>query len=271
MAMNHDAMTTIAVSFASKNSFGRYADLSSNNVLNQLDAIAAVVDTVSSMDASEVRTVTINEHRAGFTVARNVTYTNICGKILHCGSRYCYRETVQPFVQTIQNGFGTFRGLFGMKCNLVLCGSDKCTLFRGAIASADIDSMIQHAMFPENIQEVCVHMLCATFRVGKPIMASKNDLLVQGLTQNPHWSGRMLMQTEEKAYMVSFKLDKFDQQWLANTMQAPEVNSMLVNINLKGSVNLFLAVDSCTPFYVGVEDKFKPLLEHIRETIANTT
>lgn len=264
----------IAVTFESGNAFGRYhrVDSTANN-LDMLDAISAAVSSTKRLDDSPVASVSVKYRSRAYTRARSITFTNICGKIMHTGSRHSFRESILPFVQNISNGFGHFRGLFGMRCNLVMCGSNKCTLFRGATASSDISEMIEHSLYPDCIADIYVHMLCATFRVGKPIYGAKNDSLAAAILNQPYWSAHMQMQTEEKAYMVSFKMESFDRQWLATLFGDSNlsVNSLLININWKGSVNCFLAVNSATKFCLNIETAFQPLLEHVRMLIVATT
>lgn len=259
---------TVSACFASGNTLGRYQPVAREDPLATLDAVGELVRNMAQLDLSEVKAVTIKYSSRSHTRARSVTYTNICGKIMHTGSKHNFRPSIQPFVQTISNGFGNFRGVFGMRCNLIMCGSDKCTLFRGATKSTDIHEIIEHSLFVDSIAAIYVHMLCATFRVGKPIYGMKNEILANAMQNQPYWNAHMQMQTEEKAYMFSFKITNFDKSWLETLLGVPcLVNSLLVNINFKGSVNLFLAVDSATLFAADIEEQFRPLLNHVRALI----
>lgn len=90
------------------------------------------------------------------------------------------------------------------------------------------------------------------------------------LVNNCNWHGHMLMQTEEKAYMVSFKIDNFDPIFLKTLIGDHQVINLLLNINLKGSINFFLSVAPTTAFEVGLEDAFVPLLQYMRDVVHRT-
>ena len=254
--------------FASGNVLGRYLPNEKNDsTLHQLDQISIMLRDMFAVDSSHLEHVSIQQGDVAHTQERAVTFTNICGKISHTGFRHCFRSTVLPFLQDIHNGFGSFRGIFGLHCNLILCGSRKCTLFRGATSTCDVETTISHAIHPESIDSVHVHMLCATTRIGKPIFGHKNSMLMHELVHNSNWQGHMLMQTEEKAYMVSFKIDNFDPTFLKSLIGDHQVTNLLLNINLKGSINFFLSVAPTTEFQVGVENAFVPLLQHMRDVV----
>ena len=264
-------VTAVTATFRDVGTLGRFLPCLQLDMLDLLDAIATAIREMATVAQTDLMTVCVTKYVGAYTQHRAVIFTNICGKITHGGSRHCYRDTVAPFVQTIENGFGTFRGLFGMKCNFLLCGSNKCTLFRGATKSSDVSDMMAHSFWPENISHVNVHMLCATFRLGKPICGVKNTLLMHSILNHSKWQAETVMQSEEKAYMTSFRLKKFNKPWMQSIIPGKSAKSILLNINFKGSVNVFLAVDSETEFREGIESDFMPLLLYVQQMLDKAT
>lgn len=267
-----DYIQSINITLATGNVFARYVDAKEGT--STLNGISRAIHDIRKLDNSEIQTLVLRPIKSSFYQRRPVTFTNICGKIIHAWTPFdCFRSQVYPFISEIKNGFGSFRGLFGVHCNLVLCGSEQSTLFRGATSTRDIQEYIDHAIQPDSIGEVFVHMLCATSRLGKPIHGYKNEILTRNMVGRAGWNARMQMETEEKAYMFSFKVDSFSPEFLqtiAPQIQHP-ISSLLINVNFKGSMNFFLSIDSKTPFSVGLEDLYRPIFEHFHNVISESS
>ena len=271
-AQYKDYIQSINITLASNNVFARYVDAEGGT--STLNGISRAIHDIQKLDNSEIQTLVLRPVKSSYYQYRTITFTNICGKIIHAKTPFdCFRPQVYPFISEIKNGFGSFRGLFGVNCNLVLCGSEQSTLFRGATSTRDIREYIDHAIQPDSIGDVFVHMLCATSRLGKPIHGYKNDILTRNMVGQAGWNARMQMETEEKAYMFSFKIDTFSPEFLHEI--APQIHhpisSLLINVNFKGSMNFFLSIDSNTPFSVDLEEKYRPIFEHFHNVISESS
>ena len=249
----------------------------SNNSLQLLNQISSFVHKIENDLASKIVKIVILKSSRGCTEHRDVYYTNICGKVSHYTSNGVsspFIDGVKPLVRKIQNGFGLFHGVFGKKCNLLTCSTGRCTLFRGANSTKDVAEMIDHTLLPQVIGPSYIHMLVASSRISKPIYATKNKAFLNAILSDRRWTSHMQMLSEERSYMVSFKIEKMDRAWLesiCNAEAAATVNNLLININFKGSINYFLSILPTTPFQINLEHQYTAIFRVFHNTILNSS
>jgi len=137
-----------------------------------LGVVAALEAAAVAVFGSEVETGSVSEclleHFAKIW-RREVTVTNICGKMLHCTATHTIQPAVAPLVLHVNNGFGCFSALYGPNCNLHTSSTNSVTIFRAARRSRDVCEAIAHALTPESIVQVTVHMIVASARVSHPV------------------------------------------------------------------------------------------------------
>jgi len=201
--------------------------------------------------------------------ARDVYFANICGKVIHCSAVCVIRAAMQPMVCKVANAFGRFSGLFGPHCNLLTSSTNSVTLFRAARHSRDVMVAIEHALNPETIATVTLHMLVATARIAHPICLQCVFVDRIFLTDS-RWTAFTVVKTEEGAHMKSIALSHFDPEWIKSVGRDLQVPSkILLNITKNGAVNMFMSVQEM--FSKDIEYKYVPLYDILVAIISKYT
>jgi len=227
-----------------------------------LRTVATLCASAAEVFECEVGTVHVSECTAGHydkVWRRDVTFTNICGKVLHCAAAHTIQPAVQPLVVHIDNGFGRFFALYGPNCNLQTSSTKTVTIFRAARRSRDVCVAIEHALTPESIIEVTVHMIVASARVSHPICL-QCDYVDAVFRDDPRWTARTVVKTEEGAHMKSIRIFEVSGAWVASLGRGLKVpTNIMVNITKNGGVNIFMSIDDA--FCEDVELKYVPIYE----------
>jgi len=237
-----------------------------------LGTVAALSATATAVFFSEVETVFVSEctaERFDKVWQRDVTFTNICGKVLHCWDQHTIQPAVLPLVVHIDNGFGRFFALYGPNCNLQTSSTKTVTIFRAARRSRDVCLAIEHALTPESIIAVTVHMIVASARVSHPICL-QCDYVDAVFRNDPRWTANTVVKTEEGAHMKSIRVWEVSEAWVASLGHGLRVPSnIMINITKNGGVNVFLSIDDA--FCEDVELKYVPIYEAIVAIIERFT
>lgn len=235
------------------------------------ECVFATLEALSTLIAhckthfGPVTQVIVRDRPAGVLDRHPVRFTNICGKIDHVSHHRIYQPGVQPLVRPIKNAFGKFHGVYSKHCNLLTCTSKTSTLFRGGRNSRQIFRVIQHAIQPQNLCKMTVHMFVATARLGYGIVVASR-YLNHYVAQDPRWTCTTMPYHEEMSYVNSMKLTDFDPVWIKSLgLSAPQ--SVVVNVSKNGSVNFFMTMGAGVRFTQGVEVKFRPLFVQILEVV----
>ena len=193
------------------------------------------------------------------TYSRAVYFTNICGKVVHCHVAHTINPGVQPLVHKVVNGFGRFSALFGPHCNLLTSSTNTVTLFRAARRSRDVFSALEHAINPDSVASIALHMLVATARVAHPIIL-QCAFVDAVFARDDRWTAVTVLKTEEGAHMKSIALSGLSPAWvrsIADGLQVP--SKILVNLTKNGAINMFMSIDDA--FVVDMEFKYIPLCD----------
>jgi len=237
-----------------------------------LGAVAAVSASAAGVFGSEVATVSVSACTAekfDKVWQREVTFTNICGKVLHCAAAHTIQPGVLPLVVHIDNGFGRFFALYGPNCNLQTSSTKTVTIFRAARRSRDVCVAIEHALTPESIIEVTVHMIVASARVSHPICL-QCDYMDAVFRDDPRWTAHTVVKTEEGAHMKSIRIFDVSAAWVGSLGHGLRVpTNIMVNITKNGGVNVFMSIDDA--FCEDVELKYVPIYEAIVAVVERYT
>jgi len=183
-----------------------------------LGADAALSALAADVFGSEVATVSVSACTAEHcdkVWQRDVTFTNICGKVLHSASAHTIQPALLPLVVHIDNGFGRFFALYGPNCNLQTSSTNTVTIFLAPRSSCDVCVAIEHALTPESIIKVTVHMIVASARVLHPIclQCGYMDAVFRG---DPRWTAQAIVKAEEGAHMKSIWIFDVSEAWVCS-------------------------------------------------------
>ena len=204
--------------------------------------------------------------------ASGVHFTNICGKIDHYDVTRVTPEAMQPYVKRHTDAFGTALCVYSSVCSLRTSTALTSTLYRGGGSSAQMAVVFEHAILPETIRSNTVHMLVASCRLGWPVIM-RSFFLIAHLEACPHWTCTQCVDDGETQKYHSVKLTGFDDAWLASHGVAGPLrpSTCLVNVCRTGTVNIFISISPSIPFEVGVEERYRSMLEHIISLVAAAT
>lgn len=219
-------------------------------------------------EARVVRVV-IRDKPEGVAERSPIKFSNICGKIDHVSRRNLYYPAVTPLLVNVKNGFGNFRGLYSKHCNLLTCTSQSSTLFRGGRCSRAIEKVVSHAILPESIANMTVHMLVAIARLGRGVCVNANYLDHQ-LARDERWTCVSMPQHEDMTYVKGFKLKNFKEKFIQE-FKIASPQSVVINVSKHGSVNFFMTLQSDVTFRSGVEHTFIPFLQMLLDVVESTT
>ena len=191
-----------------------------------------------------------------------LTFTHICGKIMHVHYRSPHRDGVKHSLKRTVNGFGRFNALYTIHCNLLTSNNNQNTLFRAGSCSADIQNMIDIAIDESNIQSIHVHLIIANARLGR-VIHHDSIMLDNAFSASKDWTTNTTIYSEDMTYNKGIKIHSFKDTWFRAQfnldIQTPI--SILMNISKTGNVNIFLNLAQDTVFFVGVEDTVKPIFQ----------
>tara|TARA_Y100000389_G_scaffold191290_2_gene217194 strand:+ start:6825 stop:7607 length:783 start_codon:yes stop_codon:yes gene_type:complete len=235
------------------------------NVFETLSALTATVQQCWERFGASAGLVIIRDKPHGVGPKSGIKFTNICGKIDHISSRRVYHPGVEPLVKSVSNGFGRFKGIYSKHCNLLTCTTRSSTLFRGGRRSKAIAKVVEHAIDPESISRMTVHMLVANARLGHGVCVDSH-YLDNYVSEDPRWRCVPIPQHEEMAYVKSLRLTEFQQEF-ASSMKISAPDSIVVSVSKNGSVNFFVTMSSDVEFRRNIEREYIPFLEELMEVV----
>ena len=239
--------------------------LATRNVFETLADLARVVRLCQERFHAPPTLIIVRDKPPGVGPKSRIKYTNICGKIDHVTNRPIHHPGVQPLVKVVSNGFGRFRGLYSRHCNLLTCTTQSSTLFRGGRSSKGVDKAVLHAMNPDNIYRMTVHMLVAHARLGHGVCVDSH-YLDQHVSQDSRWTCVSMAQHEEMAYVKSLRLTNFSAEFVsAMKIQAPE--TVVLSVSKNGSVNFFVTMASDVKFERNIEHRYTPFLQALVDVV----
>ena len=240
---------------------------------------ASVIDTVTRLlkhvEAAGLEVLEVK------TAARSVLlcspevplyFSNICGKIEHYDVCKVTKDAVAPYVVAQSDSFGRALGVFSKHCSLRISKAMTNTLFRGGSSSAEIAEVIDHAILPETIRQITVHMIVASARLGRPVLMQE-DFFIHRLQALPHWHCQRHVTDEEMQKYYSLQLTRFDADWLLQMGVPPgsRPQSCLLNVCRTGTINLFVSVAPGVRFFVGIEHTYTRMLEEVLAVVRRFT
>ena len=165
----------------------------------------------------------------------------------------------------MHNNFGRSSHLYGPGCNLTTGGSLNVTIFRAARCSRSIQRTLDHAVNPESIARMDVHMLVASARMAHPVCLHCATVDA-AFARDARWSAQSVMKTEDGANTKSIQLTRIDPAWIGTLGAALCVpSSILVNVTKNGAINMFMSV--ADTFRGGVEDEYRPVYQALIDII----
>ena len=237
--------------------------------------IAAVTTLIQHAETAGLTVLEVQTEAASALMcapALPLYFSNICGKVEHYDVCKVIRDSVAPYIVAQNDSFGQALSLFSRQCSLRVSKAMTNTLFRGGSSSAEIADVIEHALLPETIRRITVHMIVASARLGRPVLMQE-DFFVHKMQDVPHWHCQQNVTDEEKQKYHSIQLTRFSPAWLAQ-MGISESNrpqSCLLNVCRTGAINLFVSVAPGVPFSVGIERLYVPMLEDIVSRVSRFT
>lgn len=229
--------------------------------LSNLSYLQALICDCEQRFESVVEHVVVREKPAAVQPPSPLRFTNMCGKMDHVTHRPVFQPGVLPLTRPVKNAFGKFHGLYSKHCNLLTCTSKSSTLFRGGCSSKNIQTVLDHALNPDNICRITMHMLVATARLGHGICVD-SSYLEQHVGSDPRWKCQVSIQHEDMSYVKSLRLSDFDKTW-TDSLAVPAPQSLVVNISMHGSINFFTTMGGGVGFEEGVEHRFEPFLAEV--------
>ena len=205
--------------------------------------------------------------------ARAVSFTNLCGRVLHPGSAQrlaeIYHEGVLPVVQRLDNAFGSVAHLYTDAGNLCTCHNAQYTLVRGARCSRAVVDMLDKAMLPSAVARITVHMLVASARIAHHV-DTKTDIVLQYLRTMFH-AVELSEAVSEGSDRVKAVLLRHPLAMVCATYRCSMVHKVLLSIGQKGSINFFFSFNDDALMHAGFEDGLRALCEAITAGVASNT
>ncbi len=237
----------------------------SDHLLTTLAALRKLVEESEERFSGKVEHVVVRDKPNEVLTAQGIHFVNICGKIDHLHHQKIYLPGVEPLLVPVKNSFGSFRGLYSDQCNLLTCTSKSSTLFRGARSAARVLKVVKHAINPDNISAMSVHMLVANGRLGHGVCIN-SYYLEHHMSRDSRWHCQSLPPNEDMSYVKSMRLSDFATEFL-QSLKVPVPRAVLINISKHGSVNFFMTMEENVPFNGQVEALFKPLFVSMLEAL----
>lgn len=237
----------------------------SDHLLTTLAALRLLVEESEQRFSAKVAHVLVRDKPPEVLPAQSIRFVNICGKIDHLHHHRIYQPGVTPLLVPVKNSFGNFRGLYSEQCNLLTCTSKSSTLFRGARSAARVLKVVKHAINPDNISAMTVHMLVANGRLGHGVCIN-SYYLEHHMGRDPRWRCESLPANEDMSYVKSMRLSDFATEFL-QSLHVPVPRAVLINISKHGSVNFFMTMQENVPFNAQVEAQFRPLFVSMLEAL----
>ena len=259
--------------FSPSISISRY--VSEKDTIRLLACVSHLQKSLVARYNLEPEKITITSSaKVNVALPHKTRFMNICGKIQHIDPhKGVATDSVSPYLQTVENGFGSFLGLFDIDCNLLVCNTGLTTLFRGASSTAGVQKVVQRSLNPNNITTMTLNMLVAAAHLGRPVSA-KNDSMAQALLNAKQWSCSVTAVADDMcSYTCAFKITNMLPEWLTTfgITDVDMIQKIVVNINFNGSVFFFVTVLPSTPFKLGMECQMKPALDAIYQLILSYT
>lgn len=201
--------------------------------------------------------------------AHATVFTNICGRITHVPGRQIYQAGVRPFVTRCSDGFGITTNLFSPYCNLSTHEKNTATLFRGATATHEAKTVMDHAICPDAIGSITVHMLVATARLGRNI-CMHSYFVENSLQQDPRWKAQAIPQLDHMSYMKSVRVSEFAAE-LHEQLGATPPRAIVLNISKHGCINFFVTMPKDLAFFSGLELAYRPYCELLLSVVKNSS
>ena len=164
----------------------------------------------------------------------------------------------------VRNNFGRSSHLYGPGCNLTTGGSLNVTIFRAARCTRSIQSTLDHAVNPDSIARVDIHMLVASARLAHPVCL-QCATVDAAFARDQRWRAQSVVKTEDGANTKSIQLTCVDPAWIASLGGISVPTNILVNITKNGCVNMFMSV--ADSFRLGVEDGYRPVYQAIVDIV----
>lgn len=204
--------------------------------------------------------------------ARPFTVCNIVGKVEHYDVLAVFRPEIRPLVQVKSDTFGSTWCLYSVYGNLRVNAALSSTLFRGATSSANVLTLVRHAIIPETIRHVTMHMLVSMGHVGRPV-ATDNDVLLRALSHGNAWRCVADDVLEEMSMYRHFLLKGFDAAWLATLGVTAKIKSARLSVARSGFVSVFLSIAESPRLELcaGCEGQFDAFLAHVMAVLVAHT
>ena len=241
----------------------------SHSIVDTISALRELVEECTRRFSAPVKSVVVRDKPGGVIARKPIHFTNICGKIDHVPHRPIYQPGVRPLLKSVKNAFGNFRGVYSRHCNLLTSTSKSSTLFRGGNCSKAIELVVGHAIDPDNINAMTVHMLVANARLGYGTRVDSRYVDACMINDN-RWSCESMTQHEDMSYVKGLKLTNFDSDYV-RSVGIPAPQSVVVNVSKHGSVNFFMTLASNVNFRRKIENDYIPFLESLMECIRDAT
>lgn len=235
--------------------------------------LSAVLESVTSAtQALHSLPLTVTVHTGGCIVpARTeLAFTNIVGKIKHYDCCQTLRPEVKDLAQDIYDGFGGFWCISSPHCNLRASKACTITLFRGGRDTSRISHVINHAVLPETIKSVTIHMMVISTRLGHAV-AQNCVLLMQQMQASTSWQA---YSTYDEGDMTNFKgiiLHKFTKDFLQQFDMPVDPSKVRLNIARTGTMNMFLSLKQPLLLDTGVELRYLPFLKALENIVFEYT
>lgn len=239
------------------------------SVLEVIGALAEHVEA-AGLSASSVKTEV--DSCLSCQTMLPIYFTNICGKIDHYDVCSVTQPGIQPYVKDHTDAFGSALCIYSKECSLRINKALTNTLFRGGGSTAGIAQVIRHAILPETVRDISVHMIVASARLGWPVFMHE-QFLVSKFQDCKDWQCQENIIDGEMQKYHSLKLHSFDGDWMRRMglEDKHRPQSCLLNICRTGTVNMFLSISPGVPFEEDLETRYTLMLNAITDYIKRFT
>lgn len=207
---------------------------------------------------------------------RDLHFTNLCGRVLHCDRMRAVHPHMRMLFRSTTNDFGSFLHLSHLDGNLVTSYNRTTTLFRAGRDSQKVMDLLREVFDFENVSDVHLHMCVCAAHLGKPVRvaAGYNETLDSAFTKDSQLQVRLDYSNEEMSAVKVICIDALDPALLNGLLgdcEAARPRQVLVHVGSLGFINIFAVMQANTKLTIGLERRLMPLFEFLLAKIDRVT